>query len=76
MLMQDMYFYNKLAHRHLVMFSLLDQFAAAITLGTLSDKYHLYNLHAVSSGYPNPTCYPVFLPIPDPIQFWKSLGSG
>ena len=28
-------------------------------------------LAAVPSGYPNPTRYPVFLLIPDPIQFYK-----
>ena len=32
--------------------------------------------HTVPSGYPNPTRYPVFISIPDPIQFWKSSGSG
>ena len=46
------------------------------------------SLGSVPSGYPNPTRYPIFLSIPDPppgislgtrpnpIQFWKSSGSG
>ena len=31
---------------------------------------------SVFNGYPNPTRFPVFFSIPDPIQFWKSSGSG
>ena len=31
---------------------------------------------AVPNGFPNPTRYPVFSSIPDPIQFWKSSASG
>ena len=28
------------------------------------------------SGYPNPTRYPVFSPIPDPTRYWKTLPAG
>ena len=41
MLMRDIYFYNT----NLYTGTLLDQFAAAIILGILSDKCHLCNLH-------------------------------
>ena len=32
----------------------------------LTDEYHISMLTPVSSGYPNPTRYPVFRSIPDP----------
>ena len=38
-------------------------------LGTLPTEQGHRMPDAVTSGYPNPTRYPVFLSIPDPIQF-------
>ena len=36
---------------------------------TPAEVRSLIGMEAVPSGYPNPTCYPVFLLIPDPTRF-------
>ena len=36
---------------------------------TVARSFTFLHLDAVPNGYPNPTRYPVFFPIPDPIQF-------